>query len=124
MTEDKIKKVCDDAGVHYEGIQEGPNGQMVLFTDMLTGSTLAVDKKKFSNPAVQAKVTVHRKKYPEELQMQSDILDAIKFITRKKTLPVGILMKASIAAVVPIKEYLQELKTIQSAQSGIRAKSA
>lgn len=110
MTDDKIKEICSDAGVRYEGIQEMPDGQMVLFTDMLTGSTLAVDKKKFSNPAVQAKLTVHRKKFPEELQMQSDIMDAIRFITRKKTLPTGVLMKASIAATVPIKEYLQELK--------------
>jgi len=114
MTEDKIKKICVDAGVKYEGIQEGANGQLVLFTDMLTGSTLAVDKKNFSNPAVQAKVTVHRKKYPEELQMQSDIMDAIRFITRTKTLPPGVLMNASIAATLVITNYLKELKELNN----------
>jgi hypothetical protein len=111
MTEEKIKKVCEEAGVEYVGIQGiGEDGQFVLFKDMLTGSTLAVDKKKFTNPAIQAKVTVHRRQYPEELQMQSDIMDAIKFITRAKTLPTGVLMNASIAATLAITNYLKELK--------------
>lgn len=110
MTDDKIKKICSDAGVKYEGLQEGKNGQLVLFTDTLTGTTLAVDKEKFSNPVVQAKVARSRKDYPEELAMQSDILDAITFITRAKALPRNVLMIASIAATVPIRDYLKELK--------------
>ena len=122
MTEEKIKNICVDAGVKYEGLQEGKNGQLVLFTDLLTGSTLAVDKEGFSNPKVQARVTRSRRDYPEELQMQSDIMDAIRFITRAKTIPIGILAKSSVAATVAITEYLKEQK--QSAQSVISAKSA
>ena len=122
MTEEKIKNICVDAGVKYEGIQEGKSGQLVLFTDLLTKTTLAVDKEGFSNPKVQARVTQSRKDYPEELQMQSDIMDAIRFITRTKAIPIGILAKSSVAATVAITEYLKEQK--ESAQSVISAKSA
>jgi hypothetical protein len=95
----------------------------VLFTDLLTGSTLAIEREKFSNPSVQARVTKHRREYPEEIQMQSDIMDAITFITRKKTLPRNVLMNSSLAATVVITEHLKEQKE-QSAQSAICAKSA
>ena len=122
VTDEKIKNICADAGVRYEGIQEVKNGQMVLFTDLLTKTTLAVDKKGFSNPKVQARVTQSRRDYPEELEMQSDIMDAIRFITRTKAIPIGILAKSSVAATVAITEYLKEQK--ESAQSVISAKSA
>lgn len=108
MSTDRIKKICNDAGVRYDGLQEGKNGQLVLFTDLLTGSTLALEKEKFSNPAVQARVTRSRRDYPEEIRTQSDIMDAIKFITRNKTLPLNVIMNASSAATVVISNYLKE----------------
>lgn len=123
MSNDKIKKICNDAGVRFDGLQEGKNGQLVLFTDLLTGSTLAIEKEKFSNPAVQARVTRSRRDYPDEIQMQSDFMDAIKFITRKKTLPANVIMNASLAATVVVTNFLKEQKE-QSAQSAICAKSA
>ncbi len=110
MTNCKIKKICDDAGVRFDGLQEGKNGQLIIFTDLLTGSTLAIEKEKFSNPAVQARVTRSRRDYPEEIQMQSDFMDAIRFITRKKTLPANVIMNAAIAATVVVSNYLKEEK--------------
>ena len=77
---------------------------------MITGSTLAVEKKGFSNAKIQARVAFHRKKFGDDVIFLSDIFDAIKFITRKLVIPRGILLDASRAAVAVIMQHLKEQK--------------
>ena len=110
MSEDQLKKVCDQAGVQYCGIQSGRDVQYILFTDMITGSTLALEKKEFSNAKIQARVAFHRQKFGDDVHFLSDIFDATKFITRKKVLPRGVILKAAHAAVDVIMQYLKEQK--------------
>jgi hypothetical protein len=108
MSEEHLKQVCDTAGVLYVGLQDGPHGQIVLFNDAITGSTLAVDKKDCCNAKIQARVTVHRKKYGDAVTYLSDTFDAIKFITRKKIIPRGVLMSAAKAATDIVMKHLKE----------------
>jgi hypothetical protein len=112
-TEDQLKEVCKDAGVEYVGIQEvsKPGEQLVLFNDPITGTTLTVKTKEFTNPRVQAKIAVHRKKYGKNITLLSDIFDAIRFLAnRNNIIPREVIMQSAHAALLPIKLFLEEAK--------------
>jgi hypothetical protein len=110
----KYIDVCEQAGVRYDGIQKtaGDDGeQLVLFTDMLTGSTLALEKKNFSSPKLQAKITKHRKSYPKDLQMAAYFIDALDFIVKKYHLvPKTVITEAAHNAAITIQKFINEGK--------------
>lgn len=110
MTIEDYKKICADAGVEFLGLQKATDGMIVLFLDPLTTTALAIAQEKFCNAAVQARVTKSRNEFPIELGIQSNIFDAIFFITRKHEVPREIVLNASVAATNVIKKFKNEEK--------------
>ncbi len=113
MTNEKIIEICDQAGVRYDGTQNGTTEgeQIVLFTDMLTHSTLALAKKDFTSPKVQAKITKHRREYPKDIEMTAYIIDALDFIVKKyHVIPKNIITEAANNASITIQKFVTEGK--------------
>lgn len=110
--EENIQQVCEQAGVRYDGIQKtnGDDGeQLVLFTDLLTLSTLALPKKDFTSPKVQAKITKHRREYPTDVEMTAYIIDALDFIVKKyHVVPKQVITAAAHNAAITIQQHLND----------------
>lgn len=115
MIEEKIKSVCDQAGVRYDGIQKGAGDegeQLVLFTDLLTRSTLALAKKDFTSPKLQAKITKHRREYPKDIEMTAYMIDALDFIVKKyHMVPKNVITAAANNAAITITKFIEEEKS-------------
>lgn len=102
---EKYEKVCTDAGVQFVD----SDGQFVFFLDTITKQTLSVKKEEFSNPIVQAVVTVHRRKYPKHISLHADIADAIRFLSKKYyTIPPRVISDSALAATVEIQKFITE----------------
>jgi hypothetical protein len=110
----KYIDVCEQAGVRYDGIQsvKGDDGeQLVLFTDLLTKSTLALQKKNFTSQKLQAKIAKHRKSYPKDLEMAAYFIDALEFIVRKyHVVPKNVITEAAHNAAITIQKFINEGK--------------
>lgn len=102
---EKIQEVCTDAGVQYVD----HDGQYVFFQDVITKERLSIKKENFSNPKIQAVVTVHRRRYPKHVEMHSDFADAIDFLTKKYyNVPPRATADAALAATLVIQNYLNQ----------------
>lgn len=107
---EEIVSICETAGVRYDGVQfrDLPEEkQMILFTDPLTKSTLALPALGFTGPKLQAKITHHRSRYPKDFEMPMYFSDAINFIVKKyHDVPKLVIDDAANAAVNVIHNYL------------------
>ena len=106
--ENEYREICNTADARYDGIQIVGTDRYITFTDNLTKSTLMLDEKLFSAPQLQAKITAHRSKFESTLTIVSDLRDAIKFITRKHTIPTEAITISAHAAVRELSKYIQE----------------
>lgn len=109
-----IHHVCAQAGVEYVGEQDVPGGeQLVLFTDLLTRSTLALERKNFTSPKVQAKITKHRRQFPKDIEMTAYFIDALDFIVRKyHAVPKAVIVNAAHSAGIVIQQFIAEQNEI------------
>lgn len=112
---EEYQTVCEQAGVIYGDIQNIPGisdgEQLVLFTDPITKSTLALEKKNFTNEKVQAKITVHRRRYPKDIEMTAYMIDAIDFIVKKyHVVPKSVITEAANNAAITIQRHINEGK--------------
>lgn len=102
---EKYQQVCTDAGVQYIDT----DGQFVFFQDVITKERLQIKKENFSNPKIQAVVTVYRRRYPKHIELHSDIADAVNFLTRKYyNVPPRAIADAALAATLVIQNYLNQ----------------
>lgn len=106
QTETEIKELCSTAGAEFIGLQ---GDQYILFRDLLTKSTLAIEKKGLNSPKLQAKIAQHRAKYPKDLEMTAYIIDALNFIVKKyHVVPKNVITQAANNAAITIQNFLKE----------------